>query len=320
MEAEARVKAISEIIQKCFYFGIFPFTWNELGKSVQITESKRKVFQWVVNLVLFGFYVSFQIARYTWTAYGQRSSEKSQTDFQSFISGIFMSCFFYLETIRNMRYFPTVVNRLIRLSSALTRGKIFTGNESSVVSKVSKRGIRTIKNCSRLIQGMIVVYTLRLIARPEKPFHLTSFLLEFDSLKGWKVVCMLFQVYIWIVQFMPIIIFCTLHFHHTSTVQEYLSIMHRNPGTSDKLSYFPKCYSTLRVAQIQWNHYLGRYYTYYIVVIVTTLILNVYEAVTAHTAKALFAAVIMGYQQSDAFWEPSRSSFVKEVRILDYCI
>ncbi|CAG7729454.1 unnamed protein product [Allacma fusca] len=76
-------------------------------------------------------------------------------------------------------------------------------------------------------------------------------------------------------------------------MQEYLSILDRHPGDSDKLFYFTECYSRLRVAQIQWNHYLGRYYTYFIVVIVTTLILNVYEAVTAHTPKAMFVVFII---------------------------
>ncbi|CAG7816126.1 unnamed protein product [Allacma fusca] len=78
-------------------------------------------------------------------------------------------------------------------------------------------------------------------------------------------------------------------------MQEYLSILIRDPGASDKLLYFAKCYSRLRVAQIQWNYYLGHYYTYYIVVVVTSLTLNVYQAVTAHSPKAMFAVFVMGY-------------------------
>ncbi|CAG7722989.1 unnamed protein product [Allacma fusca] len=268
MEAKARVKAISEIIQKCYHLGIFPFKWDAAESSVQITSSRGKIFQWVLNLVLFGFYVSFQIARYIWTAYDNRNSEKGQSDFQSLISGILVCLFFYIETIRNLRYFPTVANKLIMLSSAFTQEARFTGDVYSAVSKISTRGIRRIKNCSRLVHGMIVVYTLRLIARPDKPFHITSVFLGSDYLKWWKVVCILFQAYI---------------------------TLDRDPGASDDLLYFTKCYPTLRVAQIQWNHYLGRYYTYYIVIVVTTMILNVYEAVTAHTPKALFAVVVIGY-------------------------
>ncbi|CAG7700050.1 unnamed protein product, partial [Allacma fusca] len=246
-------------------------------------------------MILFGFYVSFEISRYIWTAHDNRSSEKGQSDFQAFICGIFLSCFFYLEMIRNLRYFPTVANRLIKLSGAFNQESHFTEDASSVVSKISRRGIRRIKNSSRLIQGMIVVYTLRLIARPEKPFHITSVFLGSDYLKWWKVVCILFQSYMWVLQQMPLVVFATLHFHHTATMQEYLSILGRDSGASEKLFCFMKCYPKLRVAQIQWNHYAGRFYTYNIVVCVTSMTLNVYEAVTAHTTKSIFALIVVGY-------------------------
>ncbi|CAG7833173.1 unnamed protein product [Allacma fusca] len=177
----------------------------------------------------------------------------------------------------------------------------FQGEDNIPVNKlmrqIAKSNTRHRRFGLATIPMIVLLYTIRMNFLPDRANHLTSLFRNPKSLTFLeKFPFLAIHCYIWALINYSILYAFAVVALFGRTMKEHLCVLLRQRTTENRqMRAFLKIYPQLQVLQLEFNDLWGNFLCCFLVLFVTSEILNLYQAVVLHTVRAIFIAAVMTY-------------------------